>query len=106
MNPLSDPPSMMISGNLFEEDGLGTKRRKYTPPNLDQNTSATSTDTQADAPLIDVVGKTIVSSAIIDRVAAKIGRRLVVVAADMSYSLAPLFRAVNLHFPLSRPLLT
>ena len=38
--------------------------------------------------------------------AQEIGRRLVVVAADMSYSLAPLFRAVNLHFPLSRPLLT
>lgn len=38
--------------------------------------------------------------------AHEIGRRMVGMSAEMVRKLAPLFGAVNLHFPLSRPLLT
>jgi DNA-binding IclR family transcriptional regulator len=38
--------------------------------------------------------------------AQDIGRRMLVVSAEMSRALGPMFGAVNLHFPLSRPLLT
>jgi DNA-binding IclR family transcriptional regulator len=37
--------------------------------------------------------------------AAEIGEALVAVAKDMSASLGPLLQSVNLHFPLSRPML-
>jgi DNA-binding IclR family transcriptional regulator len=33
-----------------------------------------------------------------------IGRRMLVATADISQKLGPMFRAINLHFPLSRPL--
>lgn len=38
--------------------------------------------------------------------AHEIGPRMVEMAAEMSEKLSPLLRAVNLHFPLSRPLVT
>jgi DNA-binding IclR family transcriptional regulator len=37
--------------------------------------------------------------------AHQIGRRMAAVSAEMSRTLGPMFGAVNLHFPLSRPLL-
>ena len=36
--------------------------------------------------------------------AHQLGRRMTVVSAEMSRQLGPMFGAVNLHFPLSRPL--
>jgi DNA-binding IclR family transcriptional regulator len=38
--------------------------------------------------------------------AHEIGRRMLEISAEMSNKLSPLLRAVNLHFPLSRPLMT